>query len=421
MKKTGLLLPALLLLTSCGAQNPPASYTNIALNFGAFSMGETVLEATPHGLLRYHADAPTVLDHFCYDPLCDHSGNDSVCPDCYNLDFTAYATDGERIYANGRSFLSALNGGTWNRNEKWLVAMNADGSGMKCLLSYDSTNAAEPFIHLRGGWLYYYQSFYEDEYDSAHKGNQDQYVKIMRLDTDSGKTEEAYSGKLLPEDRFYLDDNHYYILHMADGFSISNSTLDIIDRKTGSAVQTGIIPDGCPVIYVTAYEDNTYFICLESNKTEQYATPVTLQTYAVYRFDGQTYEKLVGSIGSLTGIVFADGAVWYEPYEFTYFGAKEMPTGNGDEKALCDFCQFTDGSIARFDLDDFSSQTWVLPDADDGFCADFLGLSDGIAIVRVDNPEKAYTGDAYTGGVYKFRLTDDGMMEYRGAFQTAQP
>lgn len=411
----------LLLLCSCNTTTKQLAYTNISLNYGSFSMGETVIEKAPTGLYRYHADAKTVLDHFCYDPLCDHSGNDGVCPDCYNLDFTAYATDGERIYANGRSYLSALNGGTWNRNEKWLVSMNPDGSDMKRLLSYDSTNAAEPFLHLHDGWLYYYQSFYEDEYDPALKGNQDQYIKIMRINTDSGKTEEAYSGKLLPEDRFYLDDNHYYILHMADGFSISNSTLDIIDRETGEAVQTGIIPDGCPVIYVTVYEDNTYFICLESNKTEQYATPVTLQTYAVYRFDGETCEKLVGNIGNLTGIVFADGAVWYEPYAFTYFGAKDMPTGNGDETSPYDFYQYTDGTAARFDLDDASTQTWTLPDADDGFCADFLGLSNGVAIVRVDNPEKDFTGDAYEGGVYKFRLASDGTMEMLGAFETVQP
>ena len=98
-----------------------------------------------------------------------------------------------------------------------------------------------------------------------------------------------------------------------------------------------------------------------------------------------------------------------------------MPTGNGDETSPCDFYQYTDGTIARFDLDDASSQTWTLPDADDGFCADFLGLSNGVAIVRVDNPEKDFTGDAYEGGVYKFRLTDEGMMELLGAFETVQP
>ena len=123
----------------------------------------------------------------------------------------------------------------------------------------------------------------------------------------------------------------------------------------------------------------------------------------------------------MTGIVFADGAVWYEPYAFTYFGAKDMPTGNGDETSPYDFYQYTDGSIARFDLDDASPQTWTLPDADDGFCADFLGLSNGVAIVRVDNPEKDYTGDAYEGGVYKFRLASDGTMEMLGAFETVQP
>jgi len=227
--------------------------------------------------------------------------------------------------------------------------------------------------------------------------------------------------KLHPEDRFYLDDTFYYILHMADGFSVSDSTLDIIDRKTGDAVQTGIIPDGCPVIYVTVYEDNTYFICLESSITEQYAASITRQTYAVYRFDGEVYEKLVGNIGNLTGIVFADGAVWYGPYAFTYFGAKEMPTGNGDETSPYDFCQYTDGSIARFDLQNAEQTTWFLPDADDGFCAEFLGLSKGTAIVRVNNPEKDFLGETYEGGVYKYRLTDDGRMELLSAFENSQP
>lgn len=76
----------LLLLCSCNTTTKQLAYTNIALNYGSFSMGETVIEKAPTGLYRYHADAKTVLDHFCYDPLCDHSGNDGVCPDCYNLD-----------------------------------------------------------------------------------------------------------------------------------------------------------------------------------------------------------------------------------------------------------------------------------------------------------------------------------------------
>ena len=409
-------LAALLLLCGC-AKTETVPHTNIVLNFGAFSMGDTVMETTPHGLLRYHADAQTVLDHFCYDPLCDHSGNDGVCPDCYNLEFSAYATDGVRIYANGRSFLSALNGGTWNRDEHWIVSMNIDGSDMKRLLSYNSTNAAEPFIHVRDGWLYFYQSFYEDEYDPALKGNQDQYVKIMRLNLQNGKTEEGYTEKLVPEDRFYLDEQHYYILHMDDGFSISGSTLDVIDRATGDAVLTDLVPDGCPVIYVTEYENQTYFVCLETNETVQYANAIVLQSYAVFRFDGESCEKLVGGIGNLTGIVFADGAVWYEPYTFTYFGAKDMPTGNGSETAPCDFYSCTDGSIVRYDLSDSSVRMWHLPTADDGDCADFLGMSDGVAIVRVDNPEKDFTGETYTSGVYKFRLSEDGTMTEIGKFE----
>lgn len=81
----------------------------------------------------------------------------------------------------------------------------------------------------------------------------------MRLNTQNGKTEEAYPEKLRPEDRFYIDDLFFYILHMDDGFSVGGSTLDVIDRATGKPVQNGVVPDGCPVIYVTVYRNITYF------------------------------------------------------------------------------------------------------------------------------------------------------------------
>lgn len=91
-------------------------------------------------------------------------------------------------------------------------------------------------------------------------------------------------------------------------------------------------------------------MCLESSRTEEYATSVVVQSYAPYRFDGEMCEKLVGGIGNLTGIVFADGGVFYVPFAFTCFGVKDMPTENGDETAPCDFYQTTDGSIAKYDL-----------------------------------------------------------------------
>ncbi len=398
-----------LFLTACAGEIP-TEHTNIQLNYGAFQIGDTIYHKTVSGLHRYHADAPNVMDHFCYDPLCDHSGEDGVCPDCWNLDGGSYVTDGERIYMNARSFLSALNGGTWNRYERCIYSFLPDGSDMKLHVTYDSTNEAQTNLSCRDGYIYFYQSYYEEEYDPAMKGNQDQYVKLMRLNTATNEVEEALSAKLLPENRVYLDDRNYYVLHMDNSFLPEDGTLDIFDRESGEAIVEDYRPDDKAVVYVTDYRGETYFICYESRESREYGSTVVLISYALYRYDDGECEKLIGGIGDLTGIVFTDGAIWYEPFAFTHIGTKELPTGVGEETSPYDFCRFTDGTLARYDIATGSTQIWSLPTMDEGDEASFYGISDGIAIIEISNTEKDFTEEPYDAGIYSAELGNDGML-----------
>ncbi len=405
--KVALVCLLMILLTACSGESE-IEYTNIQLNYGAFRIGDTVYHKTVSGLHRYHADVPGVMDHFCYDPLCDHSGGDGVCPDCWNLDSGSYATDGERIYMNTRSFLTALDGGTWNRYERCIYSFLPDGSDMTLHVSYDSTNEAQTNLSYRDGYIYFYQSFYEEDYDPAQKGNQDQYVKLMRLDIATNSVEEALSAKLLPENRVYLDDTNYYVLHLDNSFLPEDSTLDIFNRESGEAVKENDKPDGMGVVYVTDYRGETYFVCFESRETREYSGTVVLISYALYRYDEGGYEKLIGNIGDLTGIVFADGGIWYEPFEFTYIGAKNLPTGVGEETSPYDFCRYTDGTLARYDIADGSTQIWKLPAWDEGDEVSFYGISKGNAMVEITNTQKDFDDEPYEAGIYSAQLGEDG-------------
>lgn len=403
MKKlVWMLMAVLLFLTACSSEDVP-EYTNIQLNFGSFQLGDTVCHRAATGFFRYHADVSNVMDHFCYDPLCDHSGEDGVCPDCYNFDWNAYVTDGVRIYANVRSYLSALNGGTWNRLEHCIYSFLPDGSDMKLHCTYESTNGGQPNLSYRDGYIYFYQSFYEDEYDPTQTGSQDQYMKLMRLNTQNNELEAALPQKFSNDNRIYLDDQNYYILSV-------RGSLDVYDRVTNVLVAESVLPDGCAVSYVTDYRGETYFICKESRETREYTSTIVLATYSLYRYNEGKCDKLIGGIGDLTGIQFADGAIWYAPFEFTYIGVKECPTGVGNETAPLDFYRLTDGTLARYDIASGVTDKWELATHDDGDEIHFYGLSDGSAIIELMNTQKKFDDVSYDAGIYAVEFGEDGIL-----------
>ena len=401
----------LLLFCGCGDKTSDMDYTNIPLNYGSFHIGDIVYSLTPSGLTRYHANWEKGMNYFCTDPLCDHSGSDGVCPDCYELSGKSYATDGERIYMNARSYLPD-HAGNIKRDNYQIYSFLPDGSDMKLLTSFDGSSGTQPNMRYHGGYLYFMQGFYEENGTSR----EDSYVHFMRVDTTNGKTEQALTEKYTTYDRLYLDDSYYYIVHMTG--DVMTQALDILDH-TGTIIEESVMPDGHAVAYLTTYDDITYAVCYDTREIITYANANTVLTYSLYRLDGTEFTRLVDNIGGDgTQLVFADGAFWYSPEDMIYHGTKEMPTGNGKETAPVDFISYTDGSLVRYDLKTAESRTWRADDAESEII--FLGISDDTAIIEIGNTAKEFRDGVSGKDVCKGTLNNDGTITINGKIEVGQ-
>lgn len=405
------VITALLLLCGCSNKASNKEYTNISLNYGSFQVGDIVYSLTPSGLTRYHANWEKGMNYCCTDPLCDHSGSDGVCPDCYELSGKSYATDGERIYINARSYLPDHTGNI-KRDNYQIYSFLPDGSDMKLLTSFDGSSGTQPNMRYHDGFLYFMQGFYGENGTSRD----DTYVHFMRVDTANGKTEQVLTEKYTTYDRFYLDDSYYYIMHMTG--DVMTQTMDILDHN-GTIIEESVMPDDHAVAYLTTYNDATYAICYDTREIITYETDNTCLTYSLYRREGTDFVRLVDNIGGDgTQLVFADGAFWYSPADVIYHGSKELPTGNGKETAPVDFISYTDGSLVRYDLRTGESRTWRTEDAELELI--FLGISDGTAIIEIGNTAKEFRDGVSGKDVCKGTLNNDGTITINGKIEVGQ-
>jgi len=401
----------MLLLCGCSNKTINKEYTNISLNYGSFQVGNVVYSITPSGITRYHTNWEKGMNYFCSDPLCDHSGTDGVCPDCYELSGKSYATDGERIYMNARSYLPDHTGNI-KRDYYQIYSFLPDGSDMKLLTSFDGSSGTQPNMRYHNGYLYFMQGFYEENSTSRD----DSYVYFMRVDTATGKTEQALTAKYTTFDRFYVDDNYYYIVHMTG--DVMTQAMDILDHN-GTIISKAVMPDGHAIAYLTTYDNETYAICYDTREILNYETANTFLTYSLYRIEETQFIRLVDKIGGdSTQLVFADSAFWYSPAEVVYHGTKNMPTGNGNETAPVDFISYTNGNLVRYDLATGERQTWKADDAESEIV--FLGISDGAAIIEIGNTAKEFRDNTFTKEIFKAILNDDGTITINGMIEVVQ-
>lgn len=348
----------------------------------------------------------------CFDPLCSHvEYNDkkkewySICP--YNLAkhnsvAVTYTSDGEYIYMACKAE-NADHTDTMKRSIYRFDPMNP--SDMKLVTTYSTTGTlCNAPIYTYDGMIYYVQGVYNEDFiKGGAETLDDQYMKIMRVKSTGGKSEAVLDEKFRVEYKFYMDEENYYIINY-------NGPLTMIDRETHE--KTEVLCDGLSPSLVYSVGGAVYLICNDKTHTVTFESETPVTTSCVYRYENGICERLVGDI-LLPEIM--DGALWYIPYEITYYGSREE--FNGRETEMRDFFSKYAGELHRIDLATGEETVWVNEDPDLDLW--FVGASDGIAIVCPRDVRGENEGDApwRTPRYWKAELSEDGVIRLIGGIE----
>lgn len=343
LKLLFLLCGILLLLCSCGMHGEPSDYSN-------FENG-CVLDGTFYDtylgdrIRCWNRDYETVEKGLCRDPLCTHDGRDGICPDDPGMLKYAAVTDGEKLYLHALDLNPHDEVGLFSH----IFSIDPDGGNFKLLYSHSVTANASYAMQYEDGWLYYEQTYYNDDYDPYREvvRSEDQYKSVMRIKTSGGKPEVVIGEKLSVDCRFYLDRTRYYLI-LPDG------SIKITERASGKE-QT--IPAGTfdgTVIEIRLLGNRTFLssantvnsVCPAENGGEH---ACSYQDYHLYEYRDGAFLPV---IEHAPWLAYDKSAVFYGKESRIYLGTRDKPTGRPGETVPVDYFETTLDCIFRLNLSD---------------------------------------------------------------------
>ena len=341
----------------------------------------------------------------CFDPLCSHKEYDekkkiwySVCPQNLLADMSAsvtYTSDGKYIYMACK----AENTDHTDSMKRSIYRFDPENpSAMKRITTYSTSGPLfNAPIYVYDGMIYYVQGVYNEDFiKGGYETYDDQYMRLMCVKSSGGEGEPVLDDKFRVDNKFYMDAKNYYIINY-DG------PLTIIDRET--LAKNEVLCDGLSPAMVYTVDGVQYLICNDQTHTVTYETETIVTTSCVYRYENGVCEKLVGDI-LLPQIM--DGALWYTPFEITYYGSNEW--FNGRENTMRDFLSQYAGELHRIDLATGEETVWKNEDPDLDLW--FVGAVGDTAIVAPRDVRGEMNGDApwRTPRYWKAELGEDGVI-----------
>jgi len=352
-----------------------------------------------HGRFNAALDSQVSL---CLDPLCTHMAYNqhkkvwySLCP--LNLDdvSSTFTSDGRYIYMAAR----AENEDPSDTMTRAIYRFPADNpADMKRIAVYSTTGPlfGAP-IYCFDGMIYYVQGMYNSDYvPGITDGVADQYMQIMLVKASGGVGEPALDRKFPADCKFYMDEHNFYIIDY-------NGPLTIIDRTTGEL--TEVRPDGLSPSMVYTVDGVQYLICNEETHTVTFAGETPVSVGCVYRYENGEYTKIAGNLAQQEII---DGALWYIPYELTYYGSRD--SFNGRETVMEDYFSHFAGELHRLDLSTGEETVWQNEDPDLDLW--FVGAMGSTAIVAPRSVAGEYNGEQpwREPMFWKAQLGEDGII-----------
>ncbi|MBE6613137.1 MAG: hypothetical protein E7632_11660, partial [Ruminococcaceae bacterium] len=290
----------------------------------------------------------------CFDPLCSHKEYDeqkkqwySVCPQNLVDISTTYTSDGRYLYMATRAE-NADHTDTMKRSVYRFDPENP--SDLKLVTTYSTSGAlfGAP-VYVYDGMIYYTQGVYNEDFI---KGGvellDDQSMVLMRVRTSGGKSEAVLDESFRVDNKFYMDENNYYIINY-DG------PLTVIERET--LAKTEVLCDGRSPSQVYTVDGVTYLFCNDETQTITFETENLITAACVYRYENGVCELLARDVMQPQ---IMDGALWYIPYEITYYGSHEE--FNGRENVMRDFFSQYAGELHRLDLATGEKTVWTNED-----------------------------------------------------------
>ena len=330
-------------------------------------------------------DKPTGL---CRDPLCDHKGQDGICPEYAFFSAREFCTDGEVLYMLTDTPVTEH----WdnpNPYAKNIYAVDPRGNQpMKLICTTENTGnyGNGKGISTDGEYLYYQNCHYRPGAEKGAKvsDGSEQYYEIMRIRKTGGKPEKVFD--LLPVGTaFSLDRTNYYLIDIPTG------TCTVVDRETGE--ESFVSCEGLYIRAVLCAKEHTYFLCDEPTVTVFETVSESFTPAAVVEYKNgecRAVAEHIRHVFSDYSAVVTEGVLWYLPFELQYLYTIDAPTGRGSETRQHDVYATTDGTVCTVDL--ASGETRRMPingwNSNDNFA--FIGFSEGVPIGRIVTKDGEY-------------------------------
>ena len=349
----------------------------------------------------------------CFDPLCSHKEYDekkkiwySICPQNLVGNMSSsitYTSDGEYMYmacmAENASHTETMTRSIYRFDPE-------NPSKMKRVTTYSTTGTLfNAPIYADDGMIYYVQGVYNDDFiKGEYETYDDQYMRVMYVKATGGEGKTVNDEKYRVDNKFYMDDQNFYIIDY-------EGPLTIIDRET--LAKTEVLCDGLSPAMVYTVDGVPYLICNDQTHIVTHETEIPVTTSCVYRYENGRCEKLVGDILQPQ---IMDGALWYTPFEITYYGSQEA--FNGRENEMRDFISQYAGELHRMDL--ATGEETVYKNEDPELDLWFVGAVGDTAIVCPRDVQGEMNGEPAwrIPRYWKAALGDDGVIRLIGGIQS---
>lgn len=386
-----IIVIAVFLLTSCDSPVVPQAYTN---SDTACSLGNTFYQSIGD-YVCWNPEWTDVRTGLCFDPLCDHRGTESMCPENTWLWNKTIITDGKKLYLNVQNAaMTDIN----NTMYRQIYSMNPDGSGFSLLHTYDASGATSPVMQYSDGYLYYEQGHYRTEHltNTSNTNHDDQYMTIMRIPIEGGNTEIVFDNEMDMITKFFVDDQNYYLIEQSEE---NKMALTIIDKENGVVKNDAAKNTEGHLFSIRIHQGKTYLLTSKPQKITGTRSDGTtaikmLNTYILYLYENDTFRKI--NTGDFT---FAPNGIWFSEVDCEYVGTKTMNSGAYGETGAVDFFAVTTKKLFNMNTYDYSIQEYYLVGE--------FSFGDDIEIISSVN-EKLYVSISNQNEYY-----ENGNSEYR--------
>lgn len=363
-----LFLVMLVLLSACRGSiktvDPVVPYSSspIGGDMTTCSIGDRVYSLY-YGFHIYDAEAETVGQGLCRDPLCEHKT--ASCPDYLlsrNYTFTGLATDGESIYVS--SFFFEIDPKTGQGERKRAVyAVRPDTGKVKKLCDVPSTGAEFKEIAVADGYVWFMAAAYNEDYDPASEAQSlsDQVASIRRVKCSGGASEAVTDERFSLDEAFYTDGRTLYVEERSTGLLRAADLEDGKVKGEWREVQKENMTFG-PILF---YEGETYTFAAPARLEEADGAYTDVNGRVLYPLsvlrlcDSGEWETVADDV-TFWSYRFADGALWYEPYAAESYGVRD--SWNGAETVPMEWVKNGTGTLRRVDLRDGSIKEWTSED-----------------------------------------------------------